>query len=133
MLKGLFFLLLFQFAGELIVRVFGLPLSGPICGMALLLVWLSLSHRSISTSLGSAADSILANMPILFVPVGVGVMAYWEQLGQNIGVIGVTLIVSTLIGLGVTAFTFHTARNWRGSLQRRRQRRALSEPVEYQD
>lgn len=114
MLTGFFYLLLFLFAGEFIVRELRLPFPGSIVGMTLLLVWLSLSQRQ--ESLTKAADSILANMPILFVPAGVGVMAYWALLSQNSVAIGASLIVSTFIGLSVTAFTFGAVRRWRGGV-----------------
>ncbi len=116
MLTGFFYLLFFLFAGEFIARELRLPLPGSILGMALLLVWLSLSRKRNSENLLKASDTILPNMPIMFVPVGVGIMAYWALLSQNSVAIGAALIVSTFIGLSVTAFTFGAVRRWRGGI-----------------
>ena len=77
MLKGLAVLLTFQLAGELIAVAFRLPVSGPIIGMVLLTMWLRGNGR-IDDGLASAGDGLLANMAVLFVPVGVGAMAYPE-------------------------------------------------------
>ena len=74
MLKGLAVLVGFQLAGELIVASFRLPLSGPIVGMVLLLVWLN-GQRRIEDGLQTASDGLLSNMAVLFVPVGVGAMS----------------------------------------------------------
>ena len=68
-IKGVATLLGFQLAGELIVRLGQLPVSGPICGMAALLAWLYLKD-GVESDLGKVCDGILANMAVLFVPVG---------------------------------------------------------------
>ena len=44
MLDGLLLLLLFQFLGEALVSVTGIPVPGPVVGMILLLLALSLIH-----------------------------------------------------------------------------------------
>jgi LrgA family len=75
MIRGMATLLGFQLAGELIARLGHLPISGPICGMAALLAWLHLKGE-VESELGKVCDGILANMAILFVPVGVGAISY---------------------------------------------------------
>jgi holin-like protein len=104
MLKGLAGLLVFQLSGELTVALFRLPVSGPIVGMALLLIWLQGRGR-IDDDLQSAADGLLSNMAILFVPVGVGAMAYPELFRAHWPFILVSVTAGTAVTVAVTAFT----------------------------
>ena len=87
MVRGMATLLGFQLVGELIARLGHLPISGPICGMAALLAWLHL-RGEVKSELGKVCDGILANMAILFVPVGVGAMSYSGLLGRVEDLIG---------------------------------------------
>jgi holin-like protein len=103
MIKGFAILLSFQAIGELLVVLLRLPVSGPICGMALLLYWLNQSGTEASKDLTATADGLLSNMAVLFVPIGVGVMAYGELLKQDWLAIGVALVVSTFLSVAATA------------------------------
>jgi holin-like protein len=104
MLKGLAGLLVFQLAGELTVALFQLPVSGPIVGMALLLIWLQGRGR-IDDGLQSAADGLLSNMAILFVPVGVGAMAYPDLFREYWLFILVSVTAGTAVTVTITALT----------------------------
>lgn len=104
MLKGLALLLGFQLAGELLVASFRIPVSGPIVGMALLLIWLQ-GRGSVDDGLGSAADSLLSNMAVLFVPVGVGAMAYPELFREHWLFILVAVTVGAAVTITATALT----------------------------
>ena len=104
MLKGLAVLFGFQLAGELIVVSFRLPVSGPIIGMVLLLIWLQ-RHGRIDGGLESAADGLLSNMAVLFVPVGVGAMAYPELFRDHWPFILVAVTVGTAATVATTALT----------------------------
>ena len=55
----------------------------------------------------ACADFLLAHLSLLFVPVGVGVMTHLGLLSQFGGRMLVVLVVSTLIGLAVTALALH--------------------------
>jgi holin-like protein len=100
MIRGIATLLGFQLAGELVARLGHLPISGPICGMAALLVWLHLKG-GVDNELGKVCDGILANMALLFVPVGVGAMSY-SQLFENAWAV---IALAILIGAGATLLT----------------------------
>jgi holin-like protein len=100
MLKGMAGLLVFQVAGEVFAAAFRLPVSGPIIGMALLLLWLQARGR-IDDGLASAADGLLANMAVLFVPVGVGAMAHHELFRQH----WLFVVVALTVGLVTTIVT----------------------------
>lgn len=101
MLHGLTLLLLCQSAGELAVRLFGLPLPGPVIGMLILLV--ALRWQRVRAPAGAAAEGLLAHLSLLFVPVGVGVMTHLGLLSQYGVRMLVAIVVSTWIGLAVTA------------------------------
>ena len=101
MLESLTVILLCQLCGELIVVETGIPLPGPVVGMALLFIGLLLRGR-IPEELGHAGDALLANLSLLFVPAGVGVMTHLSLLESQWLPISVSLIVSTLLTIAVT-------------------------------
>ena len=102
LLQGLTLLLLCQTAGEVLARLLRLPLPGPVLGM--LLLALLLAWRPLQAPVGQAADALLGHLSLLFVPVGVGVMTHWALIAQ-VGVqLLVVLLLSTWIGLAVTAW-----------------------------
>ena len=100
-LQGLTWLLLLQTLGELLVRHLGLPLPGPVVGMGLL--WLALRWPPVHEPVESTARFILGHLSLLFVPVGVGVMTHLSLLGDYGWRLAVALVLSTWIGLAVTA------------------------------
>ena len=102
MLKGMAILMAFQLSGELLAVGFRLPVSGPIIGMALLLLWMHGSGR-IDASVASASDALLANMAVLFVPVGVGAMAYGEVFRQHWLPIAIAVVIGTIVTIVTTA------------------------------
>jgi len=104
-LAGITWLLVFQFAGEAIVRLAGLPLPGPVVGMALLFAALVVRGR-VPESLGSASDGLARHLSLLFVPAGVGVMMYARRLADEWLPIAVALVVSTVVAIAVAALVF---------------------------
>lgn len=94
-----------QLAGEVIVRVLGITFPGPVLGMALLFVGLLAFGRS-SAPLEQVADTILRNLSLLFVPAAVGVVQQAGLIAGNGLAIAAALIVSTLLTLIVTVYTF---------------------------
>jgi holin-like protein len=101
-LKGIALLLGFQAAGEFARSQLNLPLSGAVCGMALLLLWLVIRGRA-PEDLTRVTDGLLANMPILFVPVGAGAIVYIEVFQQHWAVIALGVLAGTAITLTATA------------------------------
>lgn len=103
MLTGLIVLLLCQLTGEVVVRVFDLSLPGPVLGMVLLLVVLQVRRPSRDSGLVQTPMALLRHLPLLYVPAGVGVVAYLGRLGaEPVAVVG-GLVVSWLAGLVATA------------------------------
>ena len=108
-LRGLAFLLLLQTLGELLSRGLSLPFPGPVIGMLLLL--LALRWPLVRQPVAACADFLLSHLSLLFVPVGVGVMTHLSIVSQYGGRMLVVLVLSTLIGLAVTALLLN--RLWR--------------------
>ncbi len=107
LLTGLTCLLLCQSAGEALSRLAHLGLPGPVIGMLILLGLLRWS--AVRESVGVAADALLAHLSLLFVPVGVGVMTHLALISQYGVRLTVALLLSTWIGLIVTALVLRAA------------------------
>ncbi len=112
LLHGLTLLLAYQLLGEFLARLLGLPLPGPVIGLALLFASLVALGR-VPEGLRSAADGLLRYLALLFVPAGVGIMAHYTRLEADAGAIAAALVVSTALALAVTAATFQRAQRRR--------------------
>ena len=98
-------LLVFQFLGEAISRVLGLPIPGPVIGMMLLFFTLIAFPRLLA-KLEHAAMAMLQHLSLLFIPAGVGIMVSVSQIGDHWLAIVVSMVVSTLLTMIVTALSF---------------------------
>ena len=76
MMGGLLVLLLCQLAGELISRGLDLPVPGPVIGMLVLLGLLFARGERGLPHVERAAEGVLDELPLLFIPAGVGVIGY---------------------------------------------------------
>ena len=90
-----------QLAGELAVAASGLPIPGPVCGMALLFVGLLIF--GLPAELAKLGETLLSNLSLLFVPAGVGVMLHARLMAQDWLPIAAALVISTLATVSVTA------------------------------
>jgi holin-like protein len=104
-LRGLAWLLVFQSIGEALSRGFSLPLPGPVLGLVLLLV--ALRFAPVRGPVSECAGFLLSHLSLLFIPVGVGVMTHIALLAQYGGRMLVVIVLSTWIGLGVTALVLY--------------------------
>ncbi|MBP6719885.1 MAG: CidA/LrgA family protein [Rhodoferax sp.] len=107
-LRGLAWLLALQSVGELLARAFSLPFPGPVVGMLLLL--LALRWSAVRAPVAACAEFLLSHLSLLFVPVGVGVMTHLGLLGQYGLRMLLVIVLSTWIGLAVTALVLHKNR-----------------------
>jgi holin-like protein len=98
-------LLLFQLAGEVIVRSAGLPVPGPVIGMALLVAALA-TRRGPGEALERVANRLLQHLALLFVPAGTGIMIHAGRLGGEAGAIIAAIVIGTALTLWATAATF---------------------------
>lgn len=114
MLNALIALLLTQLAGEALARGLGLPLPGPVLGMLFLLaafrLWPGLADR-----VRPAAQGILANLSLLFVPAGVGVVGHIGRIGTEGAGLLLALALSTALAIAVGALAFVTVARLTGS------------------
>ena len=98
-------ILLFQLAGEVISRALHLPLPGPVLGMVGMVVALT-SFPRLSAIVTPAAQGLLRYLSMLFVPVGVGIVANLHTIESHWLAISVSVVVSTLFAIVVGALTF---------------------------
>jgi holin-like protein len=105
-------LLLFgcQLAGEILHRVFWVPMPGPVTGMLLLTMILLRRTPAIPESLAAFAGVLLQNLGLFFVPAGVGVVANVGLIRQQWIPICVALVGSTCLSLLATACTVNFIR-----------------------
>ena len=104
-LRGLAWLLALQSLGELLSRGLSLPFPGPVIGMLLLL--LALRLPMVREPVAVCANFLLSHLSLLFVPVGVGVMTHLGLIGQYGVRMLVVVVLSTWLGLAVTALVLH--------------------------
>ena len=107
-LRGLAWLLGLQSLGELLARGLSLPFPGPVIGMLLLL--LALRVPAVREPVAVCANFLLSHLSLLFVPVGVGVMTHLGLVSQYGGRMLIVIVLSTWIGLTVTALALHWGR-----------------------
>jgi len=100
-LRGFALLLLLQMCGEGLARLLALPIPGPVIGM--LLLWPMLQWTPLRDSLAAASQLLLSHLSLFFVPAGVGVIAYLGVLSQYGLKLLLVIVLSTWIGLAVTA------------------------------
>ncbi|MEI6732603.1 MAG: CidA/LrgA family protein [Comamonadaceae bacterium] len=90
--------------GEALSRWSHVGLPGPVIGMMLMLGLLG--WEPVRTQVSVVANGLLMHLSLLFVPVGVGVMTHLALVSQYGWQLLVALVLSTWIGLLVTAFAF---------------------------
>ena len=102
MLQALTVILLCQLAGETISAASGLPLPGPVIGMVILFLVLTV-RKGVPKDIGAVGDALLANLSLLFVPAGVGIMQHAARLEDEALAVIVALVGSTLVTIAATA------------------------------
>ena len=101
MLRGLTWLLGCQLAGEVMVDLTGAPVPGPVVGMVLLLAVLVVGRPPDDSPVHRTADLVLPHLQLLFVPAGVGIVAYAGVLRDDPLAVLLGLVGSWLAGLVV--------------------------------
>jgi putative effector of murein hydrolase LrgA (UPF0299 family) len=109
MLPTLGLLLACQLIGEVTVRGTGLSIPGPVLGLALLIVILRL-RPALAGELRPTISVILANLSLLFVPAGVGVIGNLDVLSEDWFALLVVLVLSTLLAMLASVGTFLAVR-----------------------
>ncbi|MDR7037959.1 MULTISPECIES: CidA/LrgA family protein [Methylobacterium] len=129
MIASLALVLLAQLLGEVFARGSGLPLPGPVLGMVLMLGFLTLRDRGPAAvprglprpltdgTLEQTGKGLLANLSLMFVPAGAGIVGRLDVLQAQGAKLAFVLVLSTLAALAATALTFVAVSR---SLDRRR-------------
>ena len=107
-------ILLCQLIGEMFVRAVWLPMPGPVIGLVLLLLLLFAREQRKAIARGPlraegvehASRGMLANLSLLFIPAGVGVVQKLDLLAEHGVAIMIILAISVAVTLLATAATF---------------------------
>lgn len=102
MIRGLIILLGFQGAGEIVSRLFSLPIPGPVIGLVLLLAFL-IRRGKVDLPIDTVASALVKNLGVLFVPAAVGVVMFLPQLKAYFWAISIALTVSVAATIAVSA------------------------------
>lgn len=115
MLVGICLLLVFQLIGEIAAYFLNGVVPGPVVGMALITTVFSIWRRlgvlnNVRDQVASVSTVILANLGIVFVPAGVGIVQHLDLIrGQGAAILGVVL-GSTMLTLTATVLAFVAAK-----------------------
>ncbi|MGL5446888.1 MAG: CidA/LrgA family protein [Rhabdaerophilum sp.] len=105
MLEGFAALIVLQLAGEVIAGLTRVPIPGPVIGLALLVVY-ALWRGGVPPAIEQAGDALLKHLSLLFVPVGVGLIAFGDRLLAEGPRLIAVLVLSTALTMIVTALVF---------------------------
>lgn len=111
MIEGLVLLLVFQLLGNVAEMYFHLPVPGSVLGMFLLLVALIANDR-LASLVRPISLVLISYLAVLFVPAGVGIMLHIDRLKNEALPIGVSLVVSTILTIAVTALVIKYSTIW---------------------
>jgi holin-like protein len=110
MLNSIFTIFLFQLIGEFIQKFTDISIPGPVIGLILLLIVLLIRGKFfikshiIENNLVDFSERFLAYLPLLFIPVGVGVVMHLSLLEENLISVISIIILGTLLTLALTGF-----------------------------
>ncbi|UAA39443.1 CidA/LrgA family protein [Paraneptunicella aestuarii] len=112
MLHAIFFIFLFQLLGEVIQKLLQITIPGPVIGLVLLVIFLIAKERfgkrwlseTFERDLIATSESILRYLPLLFVPIGVGVVLHVSLFKGTLLQVLVLLVVGTCSTIAFTAW-----------------------------
>lgn len=101
LLNGIVILLIFQFFGESVAKLFSLIIPGPIIGMVLLLIFLLIRKKSF-ISLDVAVMWLLRYLPLLIIPAAAGIITQFETISREFWPIVLSLSIGTFVALSLS-------------------------------
>lgn len=113
MITSMFYLLIMWLAGEALAEVLSLPIPGSVLGMVMLTACLNRKLIRLE-AVRPAADLLVDNLAFFFVPPGVGLMLYFDLIGEQWLAIGLPWLVSTF----AVAATAGLLQQWLGRERR---------------
>ena len=118
MLESIFYIFLFQLVGEMVQKYFALTIPGPVIGLVLLLSALLILGRNktafklkLEKGLTTTSEYLLSHLPLLFVPIGVGVVMHVSFLEDQLLKVLLVIFVGTILTVGFTAFVMEKIQN----------------------
>lgn len=99
MLHALFAIMAFQFLGGLVVSALGVNFPGPLCGMLLLLFYRHIASDD-WLELDKTASTLVDHLGLLFVPAGVAIITFGDEMASNWLPIAAAIVVSTTFAIG---------------------------------
>ena len=110
MLQSIFVIFLFQLVGEMVQKYFVLTVPGPVIGLVLLLLAMLASDRigsnpaaRLKQRLVVTAETLLGHLPLLFVPIGVGVVMHINLLEDQLAAVLGVIFIGTVLTVGFSA------------------------------
>ncbi len=110
MLQSIFAIFLFQLVGEMVQKYFALTVPGPVIGLVLLLLAMLASDRignkpaaQLKQNLALTAETLLGHLPLLFVPIGVGVVMHITLLEDQLAAVLGVVFIGTVLTVGFSA------------------------------
>ncbi len=105
-LRSFILIYLCLYVGIAIASLLPITIPGSIIGMLILFVLLSLQILP-AKWVKPSCHLLIRYMALLFVPIGVGVMQYYEVLKAQFGPVVVSCFISTLVVLIVVSWSSH--------------------------
>ena len=104
---GFLIIITIQFISNYIVKFTHLPMSGAILGLIIFTVLLK--YKIINKKYVEDCISLILNyMPLLFIPLFVGIISYYNVIEHDLLKLAFIIILSTLFVLVLTALTVET-------------------------
>ena len=104
---GFLIIITIQFISNYIVKFTHLPMSGAILGLIIFTVLLK--YKIINKKYVEDCISLILNyMPLLFIPLFVGIISYYNVIEHDLLKLSFIIILSTLFVLVLTALTVET-------------------------
>ena len=108
-LRQIAILLILVFIGELLNKVFKIPIPGNILGMILLLIALLTGIIKLH-QIEEVSKLLLDHLTFLFIPAGVGLMAVTGVLKDSWYIILVICVFTTILVMAITALVVQLIR-----------------------
>ncbi len=106
MLVGCTWLITFQLAGEVTVRLFALPLPGPVVGLVFLYAVL-VGRGGVPDDLRATSNTVLQHLMLLLVPATTGLMSQFERFHRDWLPIILAGVGGTALTMAATAVSLH--------------------------
>lgn len=100
-LRQFFIIMLISFLGEVLRWLIPLPVPASIYGLVIMLVALCTGIITVE-KVEETSTFLIEIMPVMFIPASVGLVDSWGELKTIIFPVGIIIIVSTIVVMGVT-------------------------------